>query len=241
VDGMRSMIYSGAYWEDLSREMPAGDEKDRHRDLVDFMTPIIKAYCSDMGFRVCEAAMQCLGGYGFCKDYPLEQYLRDAKIMSLYEGTNGIQSMDLMARKMKIRDGACFAAYRAALTSFCTRHRENPGLGGRVRALEEVNELLWDAAEAMLRMHAEDRLQWASNTYPALMAFGEVSMAWRLLDMALIAQEPAARKGRKYDFYRGKVSQATYFVDTTLPHTLATLKTCLSPGREVVETPDNAF
>ena len=241
VDGMRSMIYTGAYWEDLSREMPEGPQRDSYQNLVDFMTPIIKAYCSDMGFRVSETAIQCLGGYGFCQDYPLEQYLRDAKIMSLYEGTNGIQSMDLMARKMKIREGACFAAYRETLTTFCARHREHPGLGDRIRALEGVIKRLFEAAGEMLNTHTCDPLQWASNTYPALMAFGDVSMAWRLLDMALIAEEAAGKKGRKYDFYRGKVYQAKFFADTTLPHTLATIETCLRPGREVVEMPVNAF
>ena len=74
------------------------------------MTPILKAYCTDTGFRICETAMQCLGGYGYCRDYPIERYLRDAKIMSLYEGTNGIQSMDLMGRKMTIRDGGCLSS-----------------------------------------------------------------------------------------------------------------------------------
>ncbi|MCP4681798.1 MAG: acyl-CoA dehydrogenase, partial [Desulfobacterales bacterium] len=90
VDGMRSMVYSGAFWSDLALELPRGEEKDHYENLCDFMTPIIKAYCSDTGFRVCESAVQCLGGYGYCRDYPLEQYLRDIKIMSLYEGTNGI-------------------------------------------------------------------------------------------------------------------------------------------------------
>jgi alkylation response protein AidB-like acyl-CoA dehydrogenase len=241
VDGMRSMIYSGAFWEDLSREMPDGEARMTSQNLVDFMTPIIKAYCSDMGFRVCETAIQCLGGYGFCKDYPLEQYLRDAKIMSLYEGTNGIQSMDLMGRKMTIRDGACFAAFRDAITSFCAQHRENAVLGDRVRALAEVADRLWETAAEMLLRRSSDPLQWASNTYPALMAFGDVTMAWRLLDMALIAGDAAGKKGKKYDFYRGKVYQARYFVDITLPHTLATIETCLRPGREIVEIPVNAF
>src|SRR4030043_396475 len=77
-------------------ESPDKAKKDHYMALVDFMTPIIKAYCSDMGFRVCETAMQCYGGYGFCRDYPIEQYLRDTKILSLYEGTNGIQALDLM-------------------------------------------------------------------------------------------------------------------------------------------------
>ncbi|MDL2275572.1 acyl-CoA dehydrogenase, partial [Desulfosarcina sp. OttesenSCG-928-G10] len=129
VDGMRSMIYTGAFWSDLALEMPDGEKKSHYMDLVDFMTPIIKAYCSDMGFRVCETAMQCLGGYGFCKDYPIEQYLRDAKIMSLYEGTNGIQSMDLMGRKLTIRNGGCLAAFKTEIDTFCQTHQEHPELG----------------------------------------------------------------------------------------------------------------
>ena len=187
VDGMRSMIYTGAYWAELALEMPDGEEKDRYQDLVDFTTPIIKAYCSDMGFRVCETAIQCLGGYGFCKDYPLEQYLRDAKIMSLYEGTNGVQSMDLMGRKMTIRDGAPFNAFKTEIDIFCEKHREHPELGDRVRALAGVGKRLWEAAEEMKNRMTSDPLQWASYTYPALIAFGEVAMAWRLLDMAIIA------------------------------------------------------
>lgn len=239
VDGMRSMIYTGAFWSDLALELPEGEERSHYEDLTDFMTPIIKAYCSDMGFRVCETAMQCLGGYGYCKDYPIEQYLRDAKIMSLYEGTNGIQSTDLMGRKMTFRDGACVKAFKKEIESFCDRHREHPELGDRIRALYGVVQRLLEVSEEMKHRMQNDPLQWASYTYPALMAYGEVIMCWRLLDMAVIAAE--ALKNKQTDFYLGKVHQATFFVDTTLPHTLATLESCLRPGREIVEIPDSAF
>lgn len=241
VDGMRSMLYTGAFWSDLAMELPDGDEKTHYQDLVDFFTPIIKAYCSDMGFRVCETAIQCLGGYGYCRDYPLEQYLRDAKIMSLYEGTNGIQSMDLMGRKMTIRDGACLRAFREEIEAFCQAHREHPALGDRVRALAGVASRLWETSAGMVTLRQKDPLQWASYTYPALLAFSDVTMAWRLLDMALIAYEDSLKKGKKYDFHRGKVLQATFFVDTTLPHTLANIETCLRTGREIVDMPDGGF
>jgi len=241
VDGMRSMLYTGAFWSDLALELPDGDEKTHYQNLVDFFTPIIKAYCSDMGFRVCETAIQCLGGYGFCRDYPLEQYLRDAKIMSLYEGTNGIQSMDLMGRKMTIRDGACLRAFREEIETFCQTHREHPALGDRVRALAGVASRLWETSAEMVRLRQKDPMQWASYTYPALLAFSDVAMAWRLLDMALIAYEESLKKGKKYDFHRGKVLQATFFVDTTLPHTLANIETCLRTGREIVDMPDGGF
>ncbi len=241
VDGMRSMIYTGAYWIDMFLEMSDGKEKDHYQNLVDFTTPIIKAYCSEMGFRVCETAIQCLGGYGFCKDYPLEQYLRDAKIMSLYEGTNGIQSMDLMGRKMTIRDGGPFNAFKSEIDQFCEKHREHAELGDKVQTLAGVAARLWEAAGEMKHRLTADPLQWASYTYPALMAFGEVAMTWRLLDMAIVAYPSSLKKGKESDFYKGKVMQAAFFADMTLPHTLATIGTCCRHGREIIEIPDNAF
>ena len=240
VEGMRSMIYTGALWQDYALELPHGEQKQHYADLVDFLTPIIKAYCSDMGFKVCETAIQCLGGYGYCKEYPLEQYLRDAKIMSLYEGTNGIQSMDLMGRKMRINGGAPFSAYKKEMNSFCREQRGHPQLGRQVRALAKISDRLTKIAEKMKAQLNSDPLQWASHTYPALMAFGEVTMVWQLLDMAVIADH-TIEKGRKNNFYIGKIMQATYFTDVTLPHTLATAESTLREGREVVEMPDGAF
>jgi len=240
VDGMRSMIYTGAFWQDLALELPDGDDKQHYQSLVDFMTPIIKAYCSDMGFRVCETALQCLGGYGYSKDYPIEQYLRDAKIMSLYEGTNGIQSMDLMGRKMNVNNGGPFVAYRKEIEKFFRVNQGHAQLDESVKSLAKAFEKLTAVAEQMRNQIKSDPLQWASNTYPALMAFGEITMTWRLLDMAVTATR-AIDKGKKNNFYTGKILQATYFTDVTLPHTLATMDNALRHGREVIDMPEGAF
>ncbi|MEJ2166750.1 MAG: acyl-CoA dehydrogenase, partial [Desulfobacterales bacterium] len=240
VDGMRSMIYTGAFWQDFALELPAGEEKQHYQNLVDFMTPIIKAYCSDMGFRVCETAIQCLGGYGYCKDYPLEQYLRDAKIMSLYEGTNGIQSMDLMGRKMRISGGAPFLAFKSEIEKFIEAVSHHPQLDTQVQALNRTFTRLGGVAEELGRRMQSDPLQWASYTFPALVCFGEVTMAWRLLDMAAVALK-AMENGKENVFYRGKVLQATYFVDVTLPHTMAALSACLREGREIIDMPEKGF
>ena len=240
VDGMRSMIYTGAFWSDLSLEMGEGEEKIRYQALVEFLTPIIKAYCSDMGFRVCETAIQCLGGYGFSKEYPLEQYLRDAKIMSLYEGTNGIQSMDLLGRKMRIDGGAYFKAFMAEIESFCRENRDHKTLGEAVGALSKAAEELARVAGEMSGISDTDPLQWASYTYPVLLCFGDVTVTWRLLDMAVIAGKIMDEKGES-DYHRGKVMQATYFAGVTLPVTLGRLETCLRKGREIVGIPEGAF
>ena len=240
VDGMRSMIYTGAFWSELALELPAGEEKSHYQALVDFLTPIIKAYCSDLGFKVCETAIQCLGGYGFCREYPLEQYLRDSKIMSLYEGTNGIQSIDLLGRKMRLNGGAFFKSYLSEIQTFCRKQAGHPRLGPEIRALSEAVDRLETMARTLSEKMKSDPLQWASYTYPALLCFGDITMVWRLLDLAVIAQEQI-EAGSGNDFFFGKVLQATYFTGTTLPLTLARMETCLRPGREVVEMPEGAF
>jgi hypothetical protein len=240
VDGMRSMVYSGAFWADLGSETSDAEKKRHYNALVDFLTPIIKAYCSDMGFRVCETAIQCLGGYGFCKDYPVEQYLRDAKIMSLYEGTNGIQSLDLLGRKMRIDDAAPFKAFMAELDGFCSRNAGHPTLGGEVQMLLVLAKRLGEVATQLSEKLKSDPSQGASYTYPALLCFGDATIAWRLLDMALVA-ERAMEKSGENAFHRGKVMQATYFSDVTLPLTSARLATCTRSGREIAEMPEEAF
>jgi len=240
VDGMRSMIYTGAYWSDLALELSDDHERIHYRHLVDFVTPIIKAYCSEMGFKVCETAMQCLGGYGYCKDYPLEQYLRDSKILSLYEGTNGIQSMDLMGRKMRISEGAPFIAFNTEVERFCEKNIHHTSVGNNVRALLDVVKKLSETALKFKDRMTSDPLQWAACTYPALLCFSEVFMSWRLLDLAIIAHKTMS-EGDKDDFFAGKILQATYFTDITLPQTSARIGTLLSSGREVTEIPVGAF
>ncbi len=240
VDGMRSMIYMGAMWLDLASESHEPEKKAYYQALVEFATPIIKAYCSDVGFRVCEAAIQCLGGYGFTKEYPLEQYMRDVKIMSLYEGTNGIQSIDLMGRKMRINNGASYKAFMSELETFIQDNNSHPAVGREVKLLGETVRRLKEVAGTMAEMSKADPLQWASYTYPALLCFGDVTMSWRLLDMAVIAQKKIDEAGES-PFYLGKVMQATYFTGVTLPLTMARLETCMRTGREVIEIPEEAF
>jgi alkylation response protein AidB-like acyl-CoA dehydrogenase len=240
VDGLRSMIYSGAFWSDLALELPEGDEKRHYQSLLDFITPIIKAYCSDMGFKVCETAIQCLGGYGYCKEYHVEQYLRDTKIASIYEGTNGIQSIDLMGRKMRVNDGALFKAYLKEIRGFCEENRNHPTLDDAIGDLSKAVERLAQVAGDMSAMMQNDPLQWASHTYPVLLCFGDVTICWRLLDMAAAAQR-RIDGGEENDFYLGKIMQATYYAGVTLPVTMARLETIYRKGREVVEMPEEAF
>jgi hypothetical protein len=148
--------------------------------------------------------------------------------------------MDLMGRKMKVSQGALFNAYKQELEQFCVKHEHHPELGGEVRTLQRVGKRLKEVALQMAERMKSDPLQWASYTFPALMCFGDVTVAWRLLDLAVMAQQ-ITTEGRGNPFYAGKVMQASYFVETMLPLTMARLDTCIRSGREIVEMPNEAF
>ncbi|MBL0712842.1 MAG: acyl-CoA dehydrogenase, partial [Desulfosarcina sp.] len=128
VEGMRSFVYYGAYLMD--RIKCAADETERayHQGLLDLLTPVIKAYCSDRGFEVCSQAVQVYGGYGYTREYPVEQLLRDVRITSIYEGTNGIQALDLLGRKMGMQKGQVFMNFMQEMHKVIARARKTEGL-----------------------------------------------------------------------------------------------------------------
>lgn len=240
VDGMRSMIYSAAYWSDMSLELEECEQKDHYSNLIDFMTPIIKAYCSDQGFRVTEVAMQCLGGYGYCKDYPIEQYMRDSKIMSLYEGTNGIQSIDLMGRKMRINDAAPYKAFQKEMNDFVENNSDNEYFAPEISELKDSMEKMWTFSSHMFERMQQDPLDWASKTYPSLKAFGELIMVWRLLEMGIIAQRQLEKK-QSSKFYLGKLYQAKYYASEALPKIKSILASCSRDHSSIVQIDDASF
>jgi 3-(methylthio)propanoyl-CoA dehydrogenase len=139
-----------------------------------------------------------------------------------------------------VSHGALFNAYREELERFCAKYEHEAGLGGEVRTLYNTGKKLTEVALQMAERMKSDPLQWASYTFPALMCFGDVTVAWRLLDLAVIARQ-MVNEGRGAPFYAGKVMQASYFVGTTLPLTMARLDTCIRSGREIVEIPNEAF
>ena len=105
VEGIRAMNYFVAYCMDRSKVAATAEEKENWEGFLDLMTPVCKAYSSDKGVQICSLAMDVYGGYGYCSEYPIEQYYRDVKIATIYEGTNGIQALDLVGRRLGQRKG----------------------------------------------------------------------------------------------------------------------------------------
>jgi hypothetical protein len=126
-------------------------EKDKWQGMLEVMTPICKAYCSDMAFRVTETALQVYGGYGYCSEYPVEQFMRDIKIASLYEGANGIQALDLIGRKLGMKKGLYFINLLGEMGVTITKYQGNHNLKDLAADVQAAVNLLAETGIFVLR------------------------------------------------------------------------------------------
>ena len=176
VEAMRSLIYSVA--NRLDRTEHGDDtEKEYLLGLVELMTPIIKAHCSDVSFSVCSTAVQVFGGYGYIGEYPVEQHLRDSKIMAIYEGTNGIQAMDMLGRKMRKGQGMLFMSWLNEANMVLEECRACGALGDEIAALERARDQLGQTAMYLGGVGASGNLRGAMvQATPFLELFGIVAL-----------------------------------------------------------------
>ena len=239
----------GANARVLAAALQATDEGRAayHEGQADLLTPIVKAYCADQAFRIAELAIQVYGGAGYVEDHPVEQYLRDAKIFSIYEGTNHIQALDLVARKLQSRGGANLASFLSEIGEFVERHRARPGLAAEVGALGDAAGALQRAGGALIEFFTSGRLEQVTLVAsPFLEVMAEVTLAHLLLDAAVVAEARRAEAEEEHhqeevDFYRGKVMAAKFFVNFVLPGVHAKLAAIVGADRSALDIPDAGF
>jgi alkylation response protein AidB-like acyl-CoA dehydrogenase len=221
IETMRALCYKLAmHWDTSLCLDPDSEEHVYHKGQLDLLTPVVKAFCTDQGFRVCELAIQTFGGYGYISDYPVEQYMRDSKVFSIYEGTNFIQSLDLVGRKLRQRGGANLMDFSADISKFCASHANHESLGSEVAELEKASNQLTGASMALMGFAARDLNLVALFATRYLEILGEVCCAWLGLEGAVIACEKLKSIGEDHSdksFYEGKVATAKYYVNNILP------------------------
>ncbi len=262
VDGFRALTYYTAICEDRAHASADDTQREKSHGIVEVLTPIVKAYCSDMAFRVTELAIQIYGGYGYCAEYPVEQFLRDVKIASIYEGANGIQALDLVGRKMGLKKGMYFMSLLGEMNATVAAYKGNAAVkdladdvGQAVNTLAEMAMYFAGSAKAGKFLIP------IGNAYPFLMLMGKVVMAWMLLWEAGVAQEkfeeisvvygidPAdvqkrnalAKENSDAAFYIGKLAAARYFIKHVLPEVDAAVKAIKSEDLSMIEIPDEGF
>ncbi len=247
VEGIRALIVKLADHEDHVHALKGkDDEKARyHQGQVDLLVPLVKAYGSDQAFRICETAIQTYGGAGYTKDYPVEQYCRDAKILSIYEGTNHIQAMDLVGRKLAQAGGANLQAFLGDVAAFVSKNGGDPVLGPQVKRLAAAQEALAGSAMRLLGWFQSGQVAMVplnANRFLAMMS--EVAVGWLLLEGAVIAQEALKTVDPKHPdvaFYTGKMRAAQYFAQTELPNVELSARLMGDEDRSPLDIPDAAF
>ena len=248
VEGLRALIAKLAFHNDRATvaQHGGGDgNASYHLGQVELLTPLVKAYGSDQAFRICETAIQTLGGVGYTSDYGIEQYCRDAKIFSIYEGTNHIQAMDLVGRKLGMAGGANLQAYLTDVQNFVTAHSEHPKLGVEVKLLGETTAALQGTTMRLLSWFYGGQLDLVplvANRFLEMMA--ENTIAWLLLHQAVIAEQKLVDVAEGHPdqaFYLGKRHAAQYFARNVLPGVLDKADILAREDKSPVEIPDAAF
>ncbi len=242
TEGMRSLLLYTVNCMDKGAVSSDEKEQKECKDIVEVLTPVCKAYCTEKGFDVCTRSIQVHGGYGYCTEYLVEQFARDSKISTIFEGTNGIQALDLFGRKVQMREGS-------ALKTVITRMNETvqevskieslseyaDDVGKAITALEDVTRFMLDQAGSG---DAYLAYSWATSY---LDIFGDITLAWMLLWQAGIAHENVKQSSAEAAFYNSKVATARFYIGSLLPATYGKIEAIMKGDKSFLDMGDEIF
>ncbi|MCU0579635.1 MAG: acyl-CoA dehydrogenase [Desulfobacterota bacterium] len=245
TEAMRAFILKLFYLTDVSRFDPDEAARRDAGQTVDLLTPLVKAYCSDFAYQLCREAIQVLGGVGYCREFPVEQYARDVKSASIYEGTTYIQALDLVGRKLTRQGGAVFQGWLAGLTAFAQAHREDPDFSGDFILLAQAGEVLADYAGRFLSYFQEGRLGLIPlSATRFLECLAEAVLAREMLEQGLVARnkhKTAAPRSAQEVFYRGKIETVHFFCRQILTNVFSRQVTLRQEDTSALDIPEEAF
>jgi len=245
VEGIRALVVKLTMHIDRANATSDKTEIEYHQGQVDLLVPLLKAYGSDQGFQICATAIQVFGGAGFLKDWPVEQYCRDSKIFSIYEGTNHIQSMDLVGRKLMQRGGANVQAFGKDVGVFVAANKEHGALKESIAVLAQAMEALTATGGKFMQWFGGGRMEMvpaSANRFLEMMS--ETVVGWLLLEQAVIAEAAAAKLAADHPdraFYEGKIYAARFFALNVLPTVAAKAQMIAREDRSVLDIPIGGF
>ncbi len=244
VDGMRSFVHYVGQCLEKEALATTDDERAFYRGFNDLLTPLVKAYCAQRGFDQCVQAVQVYGGYGYVSEYPVEQLARDCKITSLYEGTDGIQAMDLLGRKLGMAKGQVFINFLGEIQKTVALAKEIGGLEEITTEVEKAANRLGEVAMHLGTTAMSPKFKVAfAFAFPFLEVMGDVIMAWMLLWRAALANQKleSGSKKKDVDFYGGQLKTAEFFIQTILPATLGKMDGIVKSSSSAIDISEAAF
>jgi len=257
IDGMRSLLYYNAKCLDIAGSTADEKEKEKYSGLAEVLTPIVKGYITDRALDICSHGVQVFGGYGYTKDFPAEQLMRDSRIFMIYEGTNGIQAIDLMGRKLNMAGGKVFDIFLDKIKETISKAANIEG----VQALAETTGLVIAKYEQLVkeikeRSKAGSVLNTFSFAHPFLEVTGDLSVAWMLLWRASVAAPKLLKKAGSFEneivaekalknkdvaFYAGQMQTAKFFINKLIPVTMGKMDAIFVGDTSVEDMPEVSF
>ena len=237
VEGGRALaVWTALALDDHARH-PDSDRRREAGDLAALLTPVAKALLTDLGFEAANLGMQVFGGHGYIRDHGMEHYVRDARVTQIYEGTNGIQALDLVGRKLPAHGGRLLRGFFHPVAAYLDATAENAVLAEFTRPLAKAFARLQQATAHIARAGLKNPDEAAAAAADYLHLFGLVALAYLWTRMAEIARTKAEDDG----FHRAKIGTARFFMDRMLPRTAALSAAILAGGRSVTGFDEGDF
>jgi len=240
-EGGRAMIYYTAKIVDDIEMAKSEEERKAADDRLGFITPILKAFLTEVGCESANHGVQIFGGHGYIKEWGMEQIVRDARISTLYEGTTGIQALDLLGRKILLTRGKALKSFSMEILGFC----KDKSMISRNPHKRQMNKFIWPLSKSVanwqqysirLAMKAKkDRDVVGSASVDYLMYSGYIVMAYFWAQMAQAAYEKLAGEVENRDFYRAKIKTAEFYFARILPRTKSLAKTMMADPKTLMQ------
>ena len=220
IEGSLSLLMQCSFYHDMEK-VTETEEHENYNLLLELLTPVAKTYPSEMGIFSCSQAIQILGGYGYCDEFPVEQFYRDVRIHTIHEGTTGIQGMDLLVRKMMMKKGKAGQLYLTEVRKTIKDAQEDVGLKSYSEALEKALQKLEKITAHLFGIASKgDPEMFLADATLYLELFGIIAIAWQWLKQAVIAKK-MLNDGKLTEadnnFYNGKIYTCRYFFGYELP------------------------
>lgn len=241
TEGARVLEMTAALKLDLKHRHPDEEVRQNADDYIQLITPIIKAYFTDMGFECANLAVQVYGGHGYIREYGVEQFVRDARITQIYEGANGIQALDLVGRKLPKDMGKYLRQFFHPATAFIEEHRNNPAMAEFTKPLYKALDSLQKASlyVGVNALTDPNEAGAASTEYLRLFALAVMAHIWA--NNALIAQKKLEEGTDDEAFYQGKIATARFFMNKILPQQYGYLASITTGAKPVMAMQDEWF
>ncbi len=241
AEGGRALVYLTAQQNDIVKKSEDEEARKAADEMLGFLTPIAKAFLTEVGYEATNLGVQVFGGHGFIAEWGMEQLVRDTKIACIYEGTTGIQALDLLGRKVLMTQGASLRNFTKLVHKFCQAEEANAELAHLVKPLAELNKEWGDLTMKIGMAAMKNREEVGSASVDYLMYSGYVTLAYLWAKMAKVAQEALANGTSEEDYYKAKLATAKFYFARVLPRTKAHAASMLAGADTVMDLEEAHF